>query len=80
LAKLRFFEMLNRWESVLITLALAVAINTGLFFFVYLPHREDPPAAPLLGRTERTTVTTPPESTTPKTTLESTTATASPPN
>ena len=60
--------MLNRWEVVLATLVLVLAINGGLLFFVYLPHIKAPPAAPLPEQTERTTLTAPPENTTPKTT------------
>jgi hypothetical protein len=79
LPKVRFFDMLNRWETVLAVLILIVVINAGLFFFLYLPRLADPPAAPWEPpeNTERTTLTTPPlENTAPKTTLEITSATA----
>jgi hypothetical protein len=65
--------MLNRWETVLAVLVLVLAINAGLFFFVYLPHTPAPPAAPLPEQTERTTLAAPPENTTQETTLEKTT-------
>jgi len=76
LPKVSFFAMFNRWKAVLAMLVLVLAITTGLLFFVYLPHRTAPPAAPLPEQTERTTLTALPENSTPKTTLESTTATA----
>jgi hypothetical protein len=68
--------MMNRWETVLATLVLVLVINAVLLFFLYLPRRTAPPAAPLPEQTERTTLNPPPENTTPKTTLEGTTATA----
>ena len=74
--KVSFFGMLNRWETVLAVLVLVVAINVGVFYFVYLPNRGSSPAAPPPEKTQRTTLTAPPENTTLKTTIESTTATA----
>jgi len=71
LPKVRFFDMLNRWETVLAMLVLVLAINAGLYF-VYLPHRTASPAGPLPKQTERTTLAAPPENTTSKTTLEKT--------
>ena len=65
--------MLNRWETVLAVLMLVLAINVGLFYLVYLPNRMASPAALPPEQTERTTLTAPPENTTPKTTLEKTT-------
>ncbi len=65
--------MLNRWETVLAVLMLVLAINVGLFYFVYLPNRMASPAALPPEQTERTTLAAPPENTTPKTTLEKTT-------
>ena len=65
--------MLNRWETVLAVLVLVLAINVGLFYLVYLPNRMASPAALPPEQTERTTLTAPPENTTPKTTLEKTT-------
>jgi hypothetical protein len=46
LPKVRFFYMLNRWETVLAVLILIVAVNAGLFFFLYLPRMDGSPAAP----------------------------------
>jgi hypothetical protein len=61
----RFFAIVNRWVIVLAVLVLVVAINAALFYFVYLPNMTAPPAAPLPEQTERTTLTAPPENTTP---------------
>ncbi len=73
-------------------LVLVLAVNAGLFYFSYLPHRTASPAGSLPEQTERTALAAPPEKTTldkttldkttldkttlDKTTLESTTATA----
>ena len=66
---MRFFAIVNRWVIVLAVLVLVVAINAALFYFVYLPNMTAPPAAPpaapLPEQTERTTLTAPPENTTP---------------
>jgi hypothetical protein len=74
MSKVRFFDMLNRWETVLVILVLVLTINVGLLFFVYLPRRTAPPAAPLPEQAERTIHTASPGNTTPKITPASSTA------
>ncbi len=72
LPQVRFFDILNRWQTVLAVLVVAVGVNAWLYYF-YLPQGAAPGGAPLPEQTGRTTLTTTPESTTPKTTLETTT-------
>jgi hypothetical protein len=66
------FDILNTWQAVLLTLAVVVLINVGLFFGYYLPNTTNTSPAPLATRTELTAPTTSPKDTELKTTPDET--------
>jgi hypothetical protein len=66
---MRFFDMLNRWESVVAILVVVLALELGLYFFYYLPNRASTPGSSpertVPGRLEDTAPTTRMEGTVP---------------
>jgi hypothetical protein len=59
---MRFFDMLERWESAVATLVVVLALVLGLYFFYYLPYRastrDSSPERTVPGSLEDTTPTT----------------------
>jgi hypothetical protein len=59
---MRFFDMLNRWESAVAILVVFLALELGLYFFYYLPNRASTPGSSperkVPGRLENTASTT----------------------
>jgi hypothetical protein len=66
---MRFFDMLNRWESAVAILVVVLALELGLYFFYYLPNRASTPGSSPErtghGRLEDTATTTRMEGTIP---------------
>jgi hypothetical protein len=42
---MRFFDMLNRWQSAVAILVVVLALELGLYFFYYLPYRASTPGS-----------------------------------
>ena len=64
---MRFFDVLNRWESFVAILVVVLAIDLGLYSFYSLPDRASPP-----GSLAEHTVSGPLEKTAPTTRMEGT--------
>jgi hypothetical protein len=64
---MRFFDMLNRWQSAVAILVVVSALVLGLYFFYYLPNRASTP-----GSSPERKVPGPLEGTAPTTRMEGT--------